>query len=319
MSANDDRYWDRRIETLPLDDLAVVQDHRLQWQMQRCWLGSPFYRERIERAGLGQRDVRTRADLARLPILVDRDLRADRRAAPPLGSATVAPVDWWVEQRTLDDLEDGAVVLTDGDAIHRAGLAARALWAIGLRPGGAGPSGAEPSVEVSSDGPEARSAADAAVAGGLDKIGLTKADLVNPGATPARARPAEAAPAHVIWQMTVPVGGLRVPDRGSAEPFQILGHARIGPVAAFECEARAGLHWPMDHYLLEVVDPATLTPLPEGRAGALLVTHLTREGSPLIRYWTGWETRLDSTPCPCGRTGARSATVLPARPIVDED
>jgi phenylacetate-coenzyme A ligase PaaK-like adenylate-forming protein len=58
MTTTDDRYWDRRLETLPPDELALVQDHRLQWQVQRCWLGSPFYRARIERAGLGQRDVR---------------------------------------------------------------------------------------------------------------------------------------------------------------------------------------------------------------------------------------------------------------------
>ncbi|MDP8924693.1 MAG: hypothetical protein M3O34_17705, partial [Chloroflexota bacterium] len=99
MSANDERYWDRRLETLPPDDLTVVQDHRLQWQMQRCWLGSPFYRERMQRAGVGQRDVKARVDLAGLPILTDRDLRADRRANPPLDSATVAPRDWWAEQQ----------------------------------------------------------------------------------------------------------------------------------------------------------------------------------------------------------------------------
>ena len=328
MRTNDDhlsdRYWDRQLETLPLDELAHVQDHRLQWQVQRCWLGSPFYRERIERAGLGQRDVRSRADLARLPVLTDRELRADLRSNPPLGSATVAPAAWWAEQQPLDGPDGGTLVLTDGDVIHRTGLAARALWAFGARPGGA-----ELSIDVRMDGPAARAGAAAAVdaavakirrdspgpAGGVDasrtKEGRAGSDQSRHTGTPAT-------PSQATWLLGVPSNGLHTPAPDSFEPYVALGHPRVGPTLAFECEARTGLHWPLDHYLLEVVEPATFAPLPERRVGALLVTHLTREGSPLIRYWTGYETRLDTSPCPCGRTGARSAALLPARPITEE-
>ncbi|MDP8923325.1 MAG: hypothetical protein M3O34_10680, partial [Chloroflexota bacterium] len=152
-------------------------------------------------------------------------------------------------------------------------------------------------------------AAEAAVAAGLGKIGSRDTGAGAVSASPTRA----------TWRMTVPAAGLRAPEAGTPDPFVVLGHPRVGPMLAFECAARTGLHWPPDHYLIEVVDPATLTPLPEGRPGALLVTHLTREGSPLVRYWTGYATRLDLSTCPCGRTGARSAIVLPARPVVEED
>ena len=308
MSTHDDRYWDRRLETLPLDELAIVQDHRLQWQMQRCWLGSPFYRERIERAGLGQRDVRARADLIRLPILTDRDLRADWRANPPLGSATVAPADWWAERQPLDGDDDAALISTDGDLVHRAGLAARALWALGARPGGRAPS-----LDIRAEGPAARAIAEAVVRDGLGNIGRAGQGDTGPDGSGGQASPTAA-----IWFVNLPADGLRAPGPGSAEPYLVVGHPRVGATLAFECAARTGLHWPADHYLLEVVEPSTFMPLADGRTGALLVTHLTREGSPLVRYWTGYETRLDSTPCPCGRTGARSAGLLPARPLTDE-
>ena len=323
MRANDDRYWDHRLETLPPDDLARVQDHRLQWQMQRCWLGSPFYRARIERAGLGQRDVRTRADLTRLPVLTDRELRADRRASPPLGSATVAPDEWRVEQVSLDGPEDGPIVLTDGDVIHRTGLAARALWAFGARPG------SRISVEVAADGSAARASEKAAIRDGVEKIdgeprrNTGEADADEPTATsPApegdQRQRTSASPLLASWRLAVPADGLRAPEPGSDAAYLALGHPRAGVTLAHECAARAGLHWPPDHYLLEIVDPATFAPLPDGATGALLLTHLTREGSPLIRYWTGYETRLDTSPCRCGRTGARSTALLPARPLLDE-
>jgi phenylacetate-CoA ligase len=83
----------------------------------------------------------------------------------------------------------------------------------------------------------------------------------------------------------------------------------MGPGAAGECQARKGLHVNEDHFIVEVIDPATLQPLGDGQAGELVFTTITREGFPLIRYRTGDITSLDRSPCPCGRTLARMSRV----------
>jgi len=83
----------------------------------------------------------------------------------------------------------------------------------------------------------------------------------------------------------------------------------MGPGVAGECVARAGLHLQEDHFIAEIVDPATGAVLPPGATGELVLTTLTREAFPLIRYRTGDLTSLDATPCACGRTLSRIARV----------
>jgi phenylacetate-CoA ligase len=84
----------------------------------------------------------------------------------------------------------------------------------------------------------------------------------------------------------------------------------IGPGVATECaEARDGLHVNEDHFLPEIVDPRTGASLPVGQEGELVLTTLTREALPMIRYRTGDVTRLDPSPCRCGRTTVRMARI----------
>jgi phenylacetate-CoA ligase len=81
----------------------------------------------------------------------------------------------------------------------------------------------------------------------------------------------------------------------------------IGPGVAAECEARDGLHVNEDHFLVEVVDPASGAPLPPGRPGELVFTSLTKEALPVVRYRTGDLSALSVEACRCGRTLARMA------------
>ncbi len=84
----------------------------------------------------------------------------------------------------------------------------------------------------------------------------------------------------------------------------------IGPGVSFECtEERHGSHINEDHFLGEIVDPETGAPLPDGEEGVLVITTLTKEALPLIRYWTGDVTSLDHSKCSCGRTLVRMAMV----------
>ena len=83
----------------------------------------------------------------------------------------------------------------------------------------------------------------------------------------------------------------------------------LGPGVAGECLQRRGLHINEDHFIVEVIDPETLTPLPVGQEGELVFTTITKEGFPLVRYRTGDIAAIDTAPCACGRTTARMSRV----------
>jgi phenylacetate-CoA ligase len=84
----------------------------------------------------------------------------------------------------------------------------------------------------------------------------------------------------------------------------------IGPGVAGECERKDGMHVAEDHFLVEVLDPATGAPVPDGEVGELVVTSLTKECSPVLRYRTRDLTRVTREPCACGRTTARMGKVI---------
>jgi phenylacetate-CoA ligase len=84
----------------------------------------------------------------------------------------------------------------------------------------------------------------------------------------------------------------------------------IGPGVAMECEHQDGLHVNEDHFYPEIIDPSTGKVLPDGQKGELVITTLTKEGTPILRYRTRDITYLDRSPCRCGRTTARMHRVL---------
>jgi phenylacetate-CoA ligase len=84
----------------------------------------------------------------------------------------------------------------------------------------------------------------------------------------------------------------------------------IGPGVASECELQDGLHISEDHFYPEIIDPITERVLPDGEKGELIITTLTKEGTPLLRYRTRDITYIERTPCACGRTTARMHRVL---------
>ena len=90
------------------------------------------------------------------------------------------------------------------------------------------------------------------------------------------------------------------------EAYDYYGLAEVGPTMASECTAKAGLHWTEDHHLVELVNPETNEPCLPGEVGILVITHLTREATPMIRYWTNDYAQMTYEPCVCGRTHSRS-------------
>ena len=92
--------------------------------------------------------------------------------------------------------------------------------------------------------------------------------------------------------------------------YNIYGvNEMMGPGVSGECSEKSGLHINEDHYIVEIIDPQTLDPLPHGQKGELVITTITREGFPLIRYRTGDISSIIDEMCPCGRTTLKMLTV----------
>jgi phenylacetate-CoA ligase len=312
-------------ETLSRDALAALQLDRLRATLRNAWDHVPWQRARMEAAGLHPDGVRHLDELRRLPFTVKTDLRDHYPfglfARPVQALARIHASSGTTGKPTV-------VGYTAGDLGRWADLMARSMHAIGVRPGdlvhnaygyglftgGLGAhAGAErlgcPVVPMSGGGTERQ-------------VVL----IVDFGARLLCATPSYAlAIAEVAEQQGVDLkrdgrlafglfgaepwsDGLReeVEARLGLKAFDIYGLSEImGPGVACECECRDGLHGWEDHFLFELVDPETGAPVAEGQAGELVITTLTKEALPMLRYRTRDITRLATARCDCGRTHLR--------------
>ena len=312
-------------ETLPREDIEALQLRRLQDLCSRVYANVPFYRKRFDESGIKPGDIKSLADLKNLPFTEKQDLRNYY----PFGLFAV-PRDNIVRLHASSGTTGKAVVVgyTARDLHNWAELAGRSLsaagvnqtdivhvaYGYGLFTGGLGAHG----------GAERIGATVVPASGGATR---RQAYLLRDfGATALCCTPSYAL--H-LWEAGQEVGidfrdlPLRTGVFG-AEPWteemrqdieqkmginalNIYGLSEVmGPGVAMEClESKCGMHLWEDHFLPEIIDPVTGEQLPEGELGELVITTLTKEGIPLIRYRTRDLTSLDYTPCRCGRTYVR--------------
>ena len=324
-------FWDEKIETLPREALRALQLGRLQWQLQRCWDGSEFYRERLSAVGIGPDDLRSLDDLRRIPIVTKQELRDEQLAHPPFGRYVVAPQELWRELHpsTGTTGEPVNTIWSEADVENITSFTARTMWSFGVRPGDIVQNAFSYGLWI----------AGLAVHYAARRIGcltipigaaLTNRQLdyfERPGSTILFATPsyalhmAEALAERGISPDQIPLrlgcfGGeagtendatRRKIERGlGIQAFDYYGLSEIGPTFAAESWAKNGLVWSEDHHIVEVLDPDTREPVPEGEVGVLVITHLSREATPMLRYWTNDYARLTTAPSECGRTHARS-------------
>ena len=313
------------VETLPRPALAALQLERLQNTVRRACERVPHYRRAFAAANVTPAGVRSLADVGRLPFTTKADLRESypfELFAVPRPEVVRLHVSSGTTGRPT------VVGYTAGDIDLWAGLMARSLACAGARPGDVvhnaygyglftGGLGAH-------YGAERLGCTVVPMSGGNTERQIVlmrdfAADVLC--ATPSFAlHLAEVAAREGI---DLRHGRLRVGVLG-AEPWSeamrseldrrlgiravdIYGLSEIlGPGVACECaEARAGLHGWEDHFLFEVIDAESGAALPMGKAGELVITTLTKEALPMIRYRTRDITRLSADPCPCGRTHLR--------------
>jgi phenylacetate-CoA ligase len=314
---------DPAIETLDRTQLERLQLERLQALLARMRGGNDFCRERYGTAAA----PRTLADLHDLPFTTKRDLRGAyplkmlqvpieqlariHASSGTSGVPTIGPY----TKRDLDIFaEVNARSLASGGA--RPGDLFQVSWGYGLFTGGLGMHGGAERLGAcvipASSGNTARQMQlleTLPIAG----IGCTPSYAVLLAERFEAERRKPMALRYLIAGAEAWTPQMRddIERRLGVTATNIYGLTEIiGPGVAQECpEAKDGLHIQEDHFLPEIVDPQTLQPVPDGTRGELVITTLTREAMPVLRYRTGDLTSIRRERCTCGRTTVRMAWV----------
>ncbi|TCJ18937.1 phenylacetate--CoA ligase family protein [Parasulfuritortus cantonensis] len=322
----ENRILDRE-ECLPRADLAALQLERLRAVVERV-AQVPFYRDAFALRGVSAKSLHGLDDVRRLPFTTKEDLR--RHA--PLGFLTV-PRDKLARIHGSSGTTGRPtfVAYSPADLQLWANLCARFLVAGGLRP--------EHTAQVAFG--YGLFTGGFGLHYGIERVGATVVPAASGNTrrqielmqdlgsevlicTPSYALTiAETARELGIDPRTLPLkfahfGGEPWTEAMRAQieaeldilAFNNYGLSEvIGPGVSGECAARAGMHLQEDHFLVECLDPDSLEPVPEGEPGELVVTALTKEAMPLLRYRTRDIARIWREPCACGRTTARMSRV----------
>ncbi len=316
-------------ETLRRSELSALQLERLNRQLSRLSESPPAIAERLASQGVARRPLADLEEVERLPFMT----KADLREAYPLGlfgaaRDQVARIQGSSGTRGKPTL----VGYSPSDLTLWAEVVARCLTLAGARPGqmlhnayGYG---------LFTGGLDLHAGAERlgltvmpASGGQTQRQCLLIEDLRPDGlaATPSyalniaehfRAEGKDPRQMGLSWAILGAEPWTEEMRRAIEEAFaidalDIYGLSEvIGPGVAAECrEAKDGLHVHEDHFLVEVIDPETLAPLPDGVPGELVFTTLTRQISPVLRYRSGDVASLDHTPCRCGRTTVRMSRI----------
>lgn len=317
-------YWEREFETLERNKLRSLQLERLKRTVKQA-IQSPFYKELYQRKGISADRLKHVEAIRELPFTTKQDLREHF----PYGFLSLPKKDIIRLHSSSGTTGNPTVIFHNRHDISSwANLMARSLYCAGVRDtdvfqnicgyglftGGLGfqygierlgclsiPAGAGNSlrqIKLMQDyGTTAIHAIPSYLgrlyevfqAEGLDPRKDTDLRLFVIGAEP-----------HTEEQRQ------RIEDMFGVKAYNSFGLSEMnGPGVAFECTEQAGLHIWEDAFLIEIIDPETLEPVPDGEFGELVMTTLDREAMPLIRYRTRDITRIIPGVCACGRTHAR--------------
>lgn len=322
-------YWEAEKECVEREALKQLQLERLQSTILRVCMNVPFYRKKFEAMQIDPESFRSLEDVRKLPFTTKDDLRMSY----PYGMFAV-PLREVVRVQASSGTTGmpTAVGFTRNDIKNWSNLAARILVAGGVTQNDI--------VQIAFDyglftgalglhyGSERIGASVIPISGINTRRQVkimqdfkTTALLCTPGYA--------LAIADTIIEMGINVNSLSLKyGLFGAEPWsetvrwelqeklKIIAtdnyglSEMMGPGVAGECIERNGLHINEDHFFVEVIDPETLEQLPEGKPGELVITTLTKEAFPLIRFRTRDLTSLVTEPCPCGRTLVRMNKVM---------
>ena len=322
-------FYQKDVETMRRADIEALQLQKLKKMVDYCYNNIPFYHERLQEAGVTGDKIKTLSDIQYIPFTTKDDIRdnypfgmmacpmknivrihasSGTTGKPTVGVYTKKDIDTWAELIARIGAASG---VTDEDIIQISfgyGLFTGALGLhYGLEKLGA-------TVIPASSGNTQKQLMmfrDFGVTGlvATPSYALYLGEMVKESPYPASAYKlrigllgSEGCTEEMRTQIEKNLHMFVTDNYGMTE----LG----GPGVSGECELRCGLHFAEDHFLPEIIDQDTLERKGPGEVGELVVTTLSREGMPVLRYRTKDITRINYEPCACGRTHARMDKVM---------
>ena len=313
----DSKYYNIE-ETFTRQEIESYQLDRLHKTLEHC-MNSPFYRERFAREGLKPSDIKTLDDIRKIPFTTKQDLTY------PFGIASV-PLEQCARLHSSSGTTGNPTVIlhTKKDLEEWANAVARCLWMVGCRPNDVFQNASGYGMFTGGLGFQY----------GAEKLGMLTVPagagntlrqikfFTDFGTTVVHAIPSYASRIFEVMQekgidprkdtklRTLVIGAephsedtrKRIEEMLGVKAYNSFGMSEMcGPGVAFECPEQNGMHIWEDYYIVEIVDPDTLEPVPDGEVGELVLTTLKREAMPLLRYRTRDLTRILPGECPCGR------------------
>lgn len=313
-------YLHPEFEKLTRSEIEALQTERLKKTVRQC-MNSEFYRRRFAESHIDPDDIRSLSDLSRIPFTTKQDLRDSY----PFGMSAV-PLSRVVRLHSSSGTTGTPTVIlhTPRDLDEWANAVARCLYMVGLRPGDIFQNSSGYGMFTGGLGFQY----------GAERLGMltvpaaagnTKRQIkfiTDFGTTALHAIPSYAGRLYEVMEemgidprrdthlRTLIIGAephseeqrRRIEQMLGVKAYNSFGMSEMcGPGVAFECTEQNGLHIWEDYYIVEIVDPMTLEPVPEGEVGELVLTTINREAMPLLRYRTRDLTRILPGECPCGR------------------
>jgi len=311
------------------DELSNIQLKGLQWTVKHSYNGSPLYRERFDKAGIGPESIRDLDDLQKLPFTTTNDLKEGYpfplisvplekvvRIHASSGTTgkrkvlcyTQKDVNDWATffarvYETMQLTRKDRVQISVGYGVWTAGIGFQlACEKFGAMAIPIGPGNIDMQCQFLED-------FQTTVLMCTASMGLLMAEEITKRGIKDR-----------LNLKKITIGSERSGDAmrnrirdllGLEDLYDVAGMTELyGPGTGVDCSYHTGIHYWADYYILEILDPTTLKPVPEGEIGEMVVTTLRKEAAPLIRYRTRDLTRLIPGECPCGSSMPRHDRLL---------
>ena len=309
------------LDFMPVDKLKQVQLQRLQATVSLAYEKVPLFRSRMDEKKLKPSDIKSLKDITLIPFSMKKDLRdtypyglfvTDLKQVVRLHASSGTTGKPIVVGYTQEDMDVWAQVIKRGLLAtgYTSDDIVQNFYGYGLFTGGLGVHG----------GLEALGATVIPVSGGNTErqiMIMKDFEVTAIAGTPSYfIRIIDVAEKMGIDLKTLKIkrglfgaepwsDGMRdyIEERTGIKAYDIYGLSEIiGPGVGCECECQNGIHIYEDHFYPEIIDPETLEPLPDGQEGELVISTLSKQAMPILRYRTRDITSIEATPCPCGRT-----------------